>query len=230
MNSYKLISIKQFPIMNLGEIKHTIVQNALPGFTRDPKTEIRYVNNNYHNFEFYEFEHEMMINENGLAFGYIDDLPQTMKFTGYLKKFTIKCYLERNKNFAFLSAPSEIVHDLLKNIKNNTDLETEIEEFNLDMQNLHLHIVDYLGAWFRKVSSRVTSSALFGSDLVNDPIYRQLIDEGALFTSVFIPYNGMTIQLNNKAGISSKHIFEDIHDELDLVLSLKTEIIDKVIL
>jgi len=216
--------------MNLGEIKHTIVQNALPGFTRDPKTEIQYINNNYYGFEFYEFGHEMIIQEDGLAFGFIDDQPQTMNFTGYLKKFTIKCYLERKQSFAFLSAQSEIVHDLLRNIKNNSELETELEEITLDMQNLHSHVDDYLGAWFKKVSSRVTSSALFGSDLVHDQIYQHLIEEGALLTSVFIPYNGMRIQLNDKAGISSKHIFEDIHNELDLVLSLKTEIIDKVIL
>jgi hypothetical protein len=65
---------------------------------------------------------------------------------------------------------------------------------------------------------------------VNEPIYQQLIDDGAILTSVFIPYNGMRIQLNDKAGISSKHVFESIPDELNLVLSLKTEIIDRIIL
>jgi len=229
MNSYKLISAKQFPVINIGETISTVNQNALPGFTREPKTEIRYINSNYYGFEYYEFEHEMLFQENGIAFGFIDEQPKTMNFFDYLKEFTIKCYLERKQNFAFLSAPSEIVRDLLKNIKNNTDLETEVEEFTLNMQNLRSHVEDYLGAWFKKVSSRVTSSALFGSDLVNDPIYQQLIDDGAILTSVFIPYNGMTIQLNNKAGISSKHNFENIPDELDLVMSLKTEIIDRII-
>jgi hypothetical protein len=216
--------------MNLGENKQTIFQAALPGFTRKPKTEIRYINNNYCGFEFYEFEHEILFQENGLAFGFIGEQPETMKFYNYLKNFTIKCYLNREGNFAFLSAPSDIVYDLLKNIKKNPDLDTEIEEYTLDMQNLRSHVDDYLGAWFRKVSTRVTSSALFGSDLMNEPIYQQLIDDGAILTSVFIPYNGMRIQINDKAGISSKQNFESIPDELSLVQSLKSEIIDRIII
>ena len=230
MDSYKLISIKQFPIMNLNEIKRTVYSGALPGFTRDPKTEIRYINNNYHDFELYEFEHEILFQENGLAFGFIDEQPEMMTFSSYLKNFTIKCYLNRNQNFAFLSAPSDITHDLLKNTKKNPDLGTEFEEYTLDMQNLRLHVEDYLGAWFKKVSSRVTSSALFGSDLMNDPLYQQLTDDGAILTSVFIPYSGMRIQLNEKAGISSKQIFRSIPDELNLIQSLKSEIIDRIII
>jgi hypothetical protein len=216
--------------MNTGETKHTVIQAALPSFTRDPKTEIRYINNNYYGFEFYEFEHEILFQENGLAFGFVDEQPKTMKFNSYLRNFTIRCYLNRKDNFAFLSAPSDIVHDLLKNIKKNTDLDTEIEEYTLDMQNLRSHVSDYLGAWFKKVSTRVTSSALFGSDITNDPIYQQLIDDGAILTSVFIPYNDMKIQLNDKAGISSKQNFESISDELDLVQSLKSEIIDRIVI
>ena len=216
--------------MNLGDTQHTVVQAALPGFTREPKTEIHYINNNYCGFELYEFEHEMLFQENGLAFGFIGEKPETMNFHNYLKKFTIKCYLNRKDNFAFLSATSDVVHDLLKRIKENSDLNTEIEEYTLDMQNLRSHVDDYLGAWFRKVSTRVTSSALFGSDLMNEPIYQQLIDDGAILTSVFIPYNGMRIQINDKAGISSKQIFESIPDELDLVQSLKSEIIDRIVI
>jgi len=228
MNSYKLISIKRFPIMNLRETKRTVVSGALPGFTREPITEIRYLSNNYYDFELYEFEHEMLFQENGLAFGFIDEQPKTMDFHDYLKKFTIKCYLRREQNFAFLSASAIVIHDLLKITKKNTDLDMELEEYTLDMQNLRSHVEDYLGAWFKKVSTRITSSALFGSDLVNDPLYQQLTFDGAILTSVFIPYNGMRIQLNDKAGISSKQIFDSIPDELNLILSLKSEIIDKI--
>ena len=216
--------------MKINEKKRTIVTGNLPGFTKEPQTEVRYINNNYFDFELYEFEHEMIFQETGIAFGFIDNQPKTLDFNNYLKRFTIKCYLKREQNFAFLSATSDVVHDLLKSIKKNVDLDTEIEEYTLDMQNLRSHVDDYVGAWFKKVSTRVTSSALFGSDLVNDPIYQQLTDDGAVLTSVFIPYSGMRIQLNDKAGISSKQIFKSIQDELFLIQSLKSEIIDKIVI
>jgi len=230
MNSYKLVAIKQFPQITIGSQRITVVNGTLPGFTRNPKTELLFINSDYHGFEYYEFEHEMIFKENGIAFGFIEGEPKTLDFNDYLKKFTIKCFLNRKDNYAYLSASSAVVHDLLKIIAKNDDLKTEIEEFSLDMQNLKLHVDDYLGAWFKKVSTRVSASALFGSDLVNEPLYQQLITDGAVLTSVFIPYNGMTIQLNDKAGISSKQNFEDIQSELSLIQSLKSEVIDKIII
>jgi len=230
MNSYKLVSIKNFPKIKKKEVKSTVIQNGLPGFNREPKTEIRLISNDYYGFEYYNFTHEIVINESGIAFGFIRDTPETMNFNGYIQSYTIGCYLKRDENYAYLSAKSEVVNDLLRTVKRNKDLDTEIEEYSLDMQNLRLHVSDYLGAWFKKVSSRVTSSALFGSDLLNDPLYQQLTFEGAILTSVFIPYDGMRIQLNDKAGISLKKIFTNVSDELNLIQALKSEIIDKIIL
>ena len=227
MNSYKIVLLKKFPKMNIGDKKSTLAEGALPGFTPNPKTEIKYINNDYHGFELYEFEHEMIFKENGIAFGFINDEPKSMTFHDYLKKYTIKCYLKRNEDHLYLAAASNVTQDLLRNVKKNEDLEIEVDEIILDMQNLRLHVDDYLGAWFRKVSNRVSASALFGSDLFNDPLYEQLITEGIL-TSVFIPYSGFTIQINDKAGISSRQIFDSIFEELDLIQSLKSEIIDKI--
>ncbi|GMO50212.1 MAG: hypothetical protein Ta2B_30830 [Termitinemataceae bacterium] len=229
MNSYKLVSIKKFPVGNSGVTKKTAAEGALPGFTRSPQTALKIINTDYYGFELFEFEHEMIFKESGTAFGFIEDEPKMMEFFDYLKKFTIKLFLKRNENFAFLSAQSEVVRDLLKITAKNADLGTEIEEVLLDMQHLRLHVDDYLGAWFRKVSTRVTSSALFGSDLTNEPIYQQLLTDGAILTSVFIPYKNMTIQLNDKAGISSHQKVESIIEELSLIQSLKTEIIDNII-
>ena len=35
----------------------------------------------------------MMIKDSGIAFGFIDDRPQTMNFINYLKRFTIKLFI-----------------------------------------------------------------------------------------------------------------------------------------
>jgi hypothetical protein len=228
METYKLISVKKFPPMKINEIKKTIIDGALPGFTRDPKTEIRFINNDYHGFEYYEFRHEMLFEVNGIAFGYIDNSPKTMNFNNYLKEYIIKCFLDRRNNYAFLSSVSYVLNDLVKICKKNDDLKIELDEISLDMQSLFSYVEDFLGTWFRGVSTRVSSSALFGVDLVNEPLYQQLTNDGATLTSVTIPYKDLRIQLNEKAGISTKHIFENINDELDLVKSLKIDVIDKI--
>jgi hypothetical protein len=214
--------------MQVGEMKKTIITGALPGFTEDPKTEIRFIAPSYYGFEYYEFRHQMLFHENGIAFGFIDDNPQTMPFTNYLKEFTVKCFLNRNNKYALLTSMSYVLADLVKVCRKNDDLALEVDEISLDMQALISYVDDFLGTWFKAVSPRVSSSALFGSDLVNEPLYQQLTNDGATLTSVTIPYNNLKVQLNEKAGISTRHIFENINDEIDLVESLRKDVIDKI--
>lgn len=230
MNSYKLIKIVDFPSLIINETITTKNNGSLPGFTREPCTKIKYINNSYYGFQYYEIEHELLIKESGIAYGFLNDEPQVMEFINYLKPYLIKCLYNSSKGYAYLSAPAVVVNDLVKLIRKNEELKTEIVEVDLDMQLLKEHVEDYLGAWFRGVSSRVSSSALFGSDLVHDPLYEQLLTDGAILTSVFIPYQNMTIQLNNKAGISSKQKIENIIDEITIIEKIKNEIIDKIII
>jgi hypothetical protein len=228
MDTYKLICVKEFPEMKIGEIKKTIIEGALPGFDPDPKTEIRLINPSYYGFEYYEFRHQMLFHENGIAFGFINDNPQCMQFTNYLKDFTVKCFLNKEKKYAYLTSVSFVINDLLKICRKNNDLKLDFLEILLDMPILFRYAEDFLGTWFRGVSSRVSSSALFGSDLVNEPLYQQLTADGATLTSVTIPYKNLKIQLNDKAGISTKHNFNNIDEELNLVEGLKRDIIDKI--
>ena len=229
MRSYRLISVKNFPILSLNERKNTFFQNALPGQTRDPKTELIYINSDFYGFEHYRFDHEMIINECGLAFGFIDDKAVELNFSDFLKKFTINCYLKRKENYAYLSANSNVVISLLRVIKKNSDLCTEIDDFSLDMHDLSLYVPDFLSIWLSGVSTRVTTSAFFGSDLLNEPLYQKLSEEGAELTSVTIPFHGIRIQISEKAGISSHQVFENINDELQLVQRVKTELIDNIV-
>jgi hypothetical protein len=228
METYKLISVKEFLQMRINEVKKTVINGALPGFTPDPKTEIRFITQDYYGFEYYEFKHEMLFKETGIAFGYISGNPQSMEFTDYLKEYAIKCFCNRKDNYAFLTSASYVINDLMKICKKNDDLGVELDEISLDMPSLFQYAPDFLGAWFHGVSNRVTSSALFGSDLANEPLYQQLTNDGASLTSVTIPYRNFRMQLNEKAGISTKHLFDNINEELQLVQSLKDEIIDRI--
>jgi hypothetical protein len=228
METYKLISVKEFPEMEINETRKTIVDGTLPGFNPEPKTEIRLIDPSYYGFEYYEFKHQMLFNENGIAFGFINENPQSMQFVNYLKEFTVKCFFNKKEKYAYLTSVSYVINDLMKICKENNDLKLDFLEISLDMRFLFRYTDDFLGAWFKGVSPRVSSSALFGSDLVNEPLYQQLTDDGATLTSVTIPYSNLKIQLNEKAGISTKHNFETINDELNLVEMLKKDIIDKI--
>lgn len=228
MNSYKVIKVVNFPEIAVNKYVSTIVPGTLPGTTKEPMTKITHINTDYIGYDYYLIDHEMMIKESGIAFGYLEGVPQSMEFFNYLKKYKVECFLAKSKDYAYLSAPSFVTNDLSRLMSKNNDLQTEIEEIELNMSLLKEHATDYLGAWFKKVSTRISSSALFGSDLINDPLYEQLLHDGAMLSSVYIPYKDVTIHLNNKSGVSSRYNFTNTADEIYLIDSLKSDIIDKI--
>src|SRR5690606_1341481 len=99
----------------------------------------------------------------------------------------------------------------------------------LDLNQLHKHTEQYTGAWFKGVSSRVSSSALFGADLKNEPLFEQLKNEGADLSSITIPFKSMQIQLSKNGDISSNRNLRNIKDELNLIKQIKEEILDHLI-
>jgi len=203
MNTYRLVKVLSFPRILPGE-QHTNQYNlTLPGFTEEKRTIIRNVSTAYYGFEYYEIDHEMLIKDTGLAFGYVNDEPVKMELNGYKKNFTIKVYYDPENNFALLCEANSVIKDLIRTIKKDGTLGIKFEEIELDFNNIHQHIDQYTGAWFKGVSSRVTSSALFGADLKNEPLFNQLNNEGANLSSIIIPFKGMQVQLS-KAGSSNE--------------------------
>src|SRR5690606_29272922 len=180
-------------------------------------------------FEYYEVDHEMLIKDRGLAFGFVEDRPIKMELNGYKKSFTVKMFYNTMEGYAFLCESSIVVKDLIKTIKNDSSLGIEIKEIELDLNQLHKHTEQYTGAWFKGVSSRVSSSALFGADLKNEPLFEQLKNEGADLSSITIPFKSMQIQLSKNGGISSHQNLKGVKNQLALIKQIKEEIINHLI-
>ncbi|WP_144283156.1 hypothetical protein [Chryseobacterium echinoideorum] len=228
MNTFRFVKISKFPDLIINQEISNQYQSTLPGFTEAKQTSIKCVNKNYHGFELYEVSHELIIKEIGLAFGYVDNNPVTMELSGYKKKYTVKLYYKKDKKYAFISESSAVVKDLIKTFKRDISLQVELEEIDLDFTELSKHVDDYTGAWFKGVSSRVTSTALFGANLSDDPLFSQLKKEGANLSSIVIPFGGIQIQISKSGGISSQQTIRSIRDQLSLVTKIKDNLFDKI--
>jgi hypothetical protein len=228
MNSYRIFNVIDFPHLAENETLTSIINLPIEGFTEDAITQIRGVSQNYYGYEYFEFEHEMMFRESGIAFGIQDSKPIRLDFYGYKKKFTVHAYLNRSENFIFISQTTNIVNNLFKKLKNSPELKTKLESYELDLNKAQPFVKDYIGAWFSKVSSRISSSGFFGADLINDPLFRQLTNDGANLSSIIFPFEGIPIQISENAGISSHVKIDSIESELNLVLKIKNEIVDVI--
>ncbi len=229
MKTYQIVKINSFPSLNTGESIRRLINFTFPGFNEDAKLNITCISLDYHGFEYFEIYHEMIIKDRGLAFGFIDRMPQKMEFENYKKGFTINGYLRRNENFILLSQMRDVLRDFIKTIKHDKEIGINLELINLDFDEIYKVVDEYSGVWMKGISSRITSTGMFGADLGNEPLFKQLKSEGASLTSVIIPYRGIQIQINRKACISSHVKFQNIDQELELIKLIKKEIIDKVI-
>lgn len=228
MNSYRIIKFSRFPENIVDQPLEFNNCLELPGITPQPKTIITFINENYSNFELYSIEHTMEFKEYGIAYGYINDTPERMEFNLYQKPYTINCYLDRVGSFLLLSAPSFVTKDFIKVLKKQNNIPIEVTEYNLNLNRLKAHGQEYLGAWFRNISTRVSASALFGSDLMNEPYFEQFLEDGAKLSSVIIPFKNINIQINNEGCVSSKQIINSKEQELAIIRSLKEDLIDRI--
>ncbi len=228
MNSYRIVRVEAFPQLDINETISTAKGESLEGFTKPPDTQITKRNIDYHGFELFEFSHEMILKDSGTAFGFFEGEPVRVNFNEYLKNFKFPFYREPEQGFGLIAVQSFVSKDVLRTIKNNSTLKTKVHELTLDLHALKGRVPDFLGAWFRKVSTRVSASALFGADLSHEPIFDRFIDDGATLSSIIIPFKSFTIQINQHAGISSQQRIDDIQYELELVKTLKETLIDPI--
>jgi hypothetical protein len=213
MNTYRVIDINNFPTLNLGQVMHSSLALTIPGFTENTVTTLKLISERYYGFEYYEFYHEILIRDSGVAYGFYEGKPIKLDFQGFKKGYTVKAYLNRESNFLLLSQSSIVVEDLLKKLKADREMQCDLSVIQIDLKDAAKYVPQFKGAWFKSVSSRVSSSALFGADLKNDPIFEQLQNEGASLTSITIPFGSITIQLNAESGISSHTRINNIENE-----------------
>lgn len=231
MNTYKVVKIHSFLDMEQGEEKSTKNSTLMfPGFLPDAITQIKFISKNYHGFEYYEIEHEMLFKEVGIAYGFYEEKPISLEFQGYKKPYTVKLYYKRGEDYGYISQNSQVVKSLIKKFQCDTALKIKIEEIEIDLNKASSYVQEYNGVWFKGVSTRVSSSALFGADLNNDSLFEQIQSEGASLTSIIIPFEGYSIQINKEASISSQYRIDSIQNELALIDRIKTKLIDKIIM
>lgn len=230
MNTYRIINTQAFPELQNNQTLSSVCNLTLPGFaTEDTVTAIKLVDKNYFGFEYFEFQHEMLIRDIGVAFGFYEGKPIKLDFQGYKKTFTVKAYLNRENEYALVSQTAFVVNDLIKKVRGDSNLKIKVHEISLDLNKAKQLVTQFKGVWFRGVSSRVSSSALFGADLINEPLFEQLQNDGADLTSITIPFGVMTIQINADAGISSHQRIASIKDELELIKKVKEDLIDNLL-
>ncbi|WP_282014971.1 hypothetical protein [Marinifilum flexuosum] len=228
MNTYRILKVKRFPEYKDCKSLKDLHEMRLPGFTEDTITEIKNISEDFYGFEYFHIKHDMHIKDKGIAYGFHDDLPIALDFVDYKKRFEVKAYLNREKGYLLLAENSNVLNDLIRKLKKSQFLKTEVEEYTLELKMLENIVDEYSGAWFRGVSSRVSSSALYGADLSNEPLFNQLKEDGAELSSIIVPYGGIQIQINKKCGISSHMRLKSIEDELILIQSVKENLIDKI--
>ena len=231
MKPFQFYLIKRLPNLKPGQSVSNDVQMTFSGEAEAVKTTVKLETEDY---------------ENGLAllrvsssirhetFGYIKKLiaseRRKIDFTEYLQPVDFEAYLDRERSLMIFQAPKKTCRGVLSHLRERP-CDVELSEVEVDFAKVMQLNEEYLGAWFRGVSSRVHAAGLSGEQIQDDTLFKSLWKVASL-SNVTIPwvYDGAEhpLMLTSRGGVVLVRNYQDISLELQLVMDVQERLLQHV--
>jgi hypothetical protein len=232
MTPFQFYVAKRFPRMKAGENVVTQVQMTTTGEDEPVRTEITSVQPKYEQGLSLlqiksEVRHEVL--------GYIKVIRQENKreridFHEYLEPVDFYAYHDHKRKIVMFQAPRVVCKGVFGNLAANS-ADVALQEMEVDFSLVLQECRQFLGAWFRRVSTRVNSAGLSGNQIQNDNLFRYLAKFGHL-SNVTIPWvlSGVEhkVMITQRGSIVLVQNYKDKAIELQLVLDVYDKLLSKV--
>jgi hypothetical protein len=229
MKPFQFYIVKKMPELKPGQSVHNQVQLTFSGEEEDVKTTITLETKN--------FERSLALLRviSGIkhqTVGYIktsiDSQRRRIDFVEYLQPVDFQAYWEAEKKLMIFQAPKKVCRGVLSHLHANP-CGIELIELEVDFTKVMQQISEYLGAWFRQVSSRVRTAGLTGSQIQDDALFKNLSEVAAL-SNVTIPwpFEGIEhpIMITNRGGVV---LLQNYQDNTGLQLNLVMDVQEKLL-
>jgi hypothetical protein len=168
------------------------------------------------------------------TFGFIKALVnakrQKIDFREYLQPVDFPAYYDEGKKLVIFQAPKKVCRGVLQHLRANP-CGFELAEFEVDFAKVLQLNAEYVGAWFKRVSSRVSAAGLSGNQIQDDTLFKSLQQVAAL-SNVTIPwvYDGLEhpVMITKRGGVVLVQNYEEIGLELDLVTDVQERLLSRV--
>lgn len=199
-------------------------QRPIEGFPQLPESKIYKSREtiSIEDFTRYLIEHEMEEN----AWGRYN----TSVFHSYIRKEAIHAYHSPSKEILLLSGRKRFVLDFCR--KTHAMDEISLRLLKIDMGQLLSKLPHVKGVWFRFHNGLIRASALMGANIEATADFQKYSAEGDISTlSFFFDHSGVThpLMVVDDGTVVLYSNYPQIADEIDLVMKVKTDLLDDIV-
>jgi hypothetical protein len=228
MRPYQIYLVKEMPTLTVGQELSSKVQLTFSGENEDVRTSIKLENDNFDSgMSMLHVESEIKHRTFGFIRKMIHSERQKIEFFEYLEPVKFPAYLDHDRKIILFNAPKKACRGVLSYLRDKP-CGLELVEMEVDFVKLMERTSEYLGAWFRGVSSRVQAAGLSGNQIQDDKLFQSL-KKAAQMSNVTIPWNygdfehsimvtsgGAVVLVQNYAGnvALELRIVADVYDRL----------------
>jgi hypothetical protein len=217
--AYLLCDVKKF----LENEFSVPIQESLVEYEGEPEINIQLARKNFYNgFDQYRCHHDFKIKMYGKAF--------YKHFNYFFRPIDFYLYYNSNVKIALLSVGSKYGLDFIEKL--NDYKHHEMTPIEVDFDYIRPKITEMSGVWVKINQANLKSAGFFGYHVNKSKEVEEAIKDGVL-SSVLIKYiipstkEEHSILISKKGTIVLFDTYNQIEDELDIVMSVYNDIIKK---
>jgi len=233
MKPFQFYLVKNFNKPAVGQSLSNHVQMTFSGETEDVTTTITLEAEKYEGeLDLLRIQSEICHQTVGFIKPFLDAGlgRKKIEFREYLQPVDFHAYFHPTLNLVVFQAPKKVCKGVLGHLKEK-HCGLELLEIEIDFSKILKLNSEYLGAWFRGVSSRVQSANLSGNQIQDDNLFKNLQKDGIL-SNVTIPWecHGVVhpIMVTSRGGVVLIQNYQEIGMELQLVMDIQDKLLKKV--
>jgi len=216
-------------LVDLSVKRDTTVQlNFLEGSTREPT--LRFVPLNtliagrYQKIEIY---HEIPTKKVGITTFIYDGVPQEIEFNKFLTPEKFNAYYDEKENVILFCASKDTCKSAFKQL--NRCFNFNLESIDFDFAKATDHIDNYMGAWFKGLSSELRAAALFGTSVEDNEHFKDFCVSGMISNAIIPFFNGGRMHQIMITKRSSVVLVDHYNNNDEVELKLLSDIYQEVI-
>lgn len=231
MKPFQFYLVKQMSDLKPGDVIRNQVQMTFSGEAEDVRTVIKLEAENY------EGDLALLRVSSSIrheTIGYIKKLIENQRrkidFVEYLQPVDFKAYLNRDQQLMIFQAPKRTCRGVVSHLR-ESPCALELAEVEVDFSKVMQMMSEYLGAWFRGVSSRVRTAGLTGDQIQDDKLF-QTLSKVATLSNVTIPWDfdgaEHPVMVTSRGAVVLVRNYQDIGLELGLVMDVQERLLQRV--
>ena len=229
MLPYQFYQVKRFPKLTSGQQVKTRVQLTFSGEGEDVDTSFTMENPKFEgSIGYVRVKSQIKHNTVGYIKTLVDHERRKLEFYEYLQPVDFPAFYDASRNVVMFKAPKKVCRGVLANIHSN-ECGVALQEMEVDFEKVLDICSEYLGAWFRGVSTRVHSAGLSGDQIQDDPLFKKLLKHGDL-SNITVPWQFESaehrVMLTRHGAIV---LVQDYKDNQGIELAIVGDVFDRLL-